>query len=229
MTDAPRGLPRLVAFDLDGTLVDSLHDLTDSANQLLDEHGAAPLSREAVGRMVGDGVRRLVERVIDAGGVVPWPPDGLDRFLQIYDQRLLVHTRPYPGIPEVLERLSRVCRLALVTNKPRAAAVRVLEELGLAAYFVEAVYGDGPEPRKPRPAGLLAVIARAAAGPVGTLFVGDSQVDLETARAAGVPFCLARYGFGVSRLAHDALGDHDLAIDHPVDLLAALGDLPASM
>jgi len=94
-------LQRLIAFDLDGTLIDSRRDLADSANQLIAELGGEPLTEQAVGRMVGDGARVLVERALAAAKLVD-PGEALPRFLQIYDTRLLNHTRPYPGVEEAI-------------------------------------------------------------------------------------------------------------------------------
>src|SRR5438874_8494910 len=111
---------RLIVFDLDGTLVDSRRDLANSMNTLLAECGAAPLPEETIGRMVGDGAAVLVARGF-AAARVPAPPDALARFLAIYDDHLLDHTRPYDGIADALTALGRRADLAVLTNKPLAA------------------------------------------------------------------------------------------------------------
>ncbi len=211
---------KLVVFDLDGTLVDSRRDLADAANALLVESGGAPLSEEAIGRMVGDGAAVLVARVFEASGRTP-PPDGLDRFLAHYDRRLLAHTRPYPGIPEVLTALARRTTLALLTNKPLAATRRVLAGLDLARFFPEGrvVGGDGAFPRKPDPAGLLHLIAQAAVTPAEAALVGDSAIDWRTARNAGTRLYLARYGFGFDGVPLDHLQAGECVIDRPEQLL----------
>src|SRR5262245_58556665 len=108
---------RLVVFDLDGTLVDSRRDLAESANAVLAEFGCGPLSEERIGRMVGDGAATLVARAFAASGRQQ-PDDALARFLAVYNRRLLQFTRPYPGIPEVLELLRSASQLAVLTNKP---------------------------------------------------------------------------------------------------------------
>ena len=213
--------PRLVVFDLDGTLIDSRRDLADAANALLESEGAAPLSEERIGRMVGDGAATLVARAFDASGVAR-PADALERFLALYDERLLNHTRPYPGIPEVLEALGLRSPLAVLTNKPLASTRRILAGLGLARHFSDnaVVGGDGPFPRKPDPAGLVHLTARARVDASATLLVGDSIVDWRTARAAATPICLARYGFGYEGFPRDELATSDRLIDAPADLLA---------
>jgi phosphoglycolate phosphatase len=211
----------LYVFDLDGTLVDSRRDLADSANELLVECGGSALSEERVGRLVGDGAATLVARAFAASGV-PQPPEALARFLAIYDTRLLNHTRPYPGVPEVLAALGGGASLSVLTNKPLAATRRILDALGLAAAFDrEAVLGgDGPLPRKPDPSGLRHLAARAGIPLSSTLLVGDSLVDLRTARAAGAPVCLVRYGFGFDGIRAEDLRPIDRTIDAPFELLA---------
>src|SRR4029453_4522483 len=108
----------LVVFDLDGTLVDSHHDLADATNALLTELGAAPLAHEAVARMVGDGAAVLIKRALAAAGRDPETPGALHRFLALYDERLLATTRPYPGMTDAIEALRPAHRLAVLTNKP---------------------------------------------------------------------------------------------------------------
>ena len=213
--------PRLIVFDLDGTLIDSRRDLADAANALLESEGAAPLSEERIGRMVGDGAATLVARAFEASGVER-PADALDRFLALYDARLLNHTRPYAGIPEVLEALGLRSPLAVLTNKPLGSTRRILAGLGLARHFPDnaVVGGDGPFPRKPDPAGLLHLMARARVDAVATLLVGDSIVDWRTARAAATPICLVRYGFGYEGFPRDAIAASDRLIDAPADILA---------
>lgn len=207
-----------IVFDLDGTLVDSLQDLCDSANELVAESGGAPLLPEQVARMVGEGVSVLVERVITATGLAVDHAKALARFLEIYDVRLLDTTQPYPGVAEFVRDTAKVVPLAVVTNKPRAAAVKVLEGLGLAACFREIAGGDGAYPRKPDPACLLALIEGGGASPARALYVGDSGIDLRTARNAGTPFCYARYGFGRLRFPEHEIGPRDWVVDSAFEL-----------
>ncbi len=169
---------QLIVFDLDGTLVDSRRDIADAANALLVSCGAQPIPEERIGRLVGDGAARLVARAFKASGVER-PPDALERYLAFYDERLLNHTRPYDGIPAVLEALGRRAALAVLTNKPIASTRRILDGLDLARYFPEgAVFGgDGPFPRKPDPAALRHLMGSANANAESTLMVGDSAID----------------------------------------------------
>ena len=186
---------RLIAFDLDGTLIDSRRDLADSANQLIAELGGAPLREEAVGRMVGDGARVLVERALAATGLVD-PGNALQRFLQIYDTRLLIHTRPYAGVEAAIEAARRGARVTMLTNKPLHHTARIVEALGWAPLFDEVVGGDNPLGRKPQPDVLLAMMTAAGVTAAQAMLVGDSKVDLDTARRAGVRCCLVSFGYG---------------------------------
>ena len=222
---APRILssspPQLYVFDLDGTLVDSRRDIADAANELLVSCGGAPIPEADIGRMVGEGAATLVARVFKASGVER-PPDALERYLAYYDMRLLTHTRPYQGIPAVLEALGREGSLAVLTNKPIASTRRILDGLDLARYFDEdaVLGGDGPFPRKPDPAALCHLTARAQASPESTLMVGDSVIDWRTAKAAPARVCLARYGFGFEGIPLHELAAEDRIIDAPSELLS---------
>ena len=153
----------LIVFDLDGTLVDSHKDLAHAANTLVLELGGAPVTEEAVVRMVGEGAAVLVRRALTASGLDPDTPGALERFLAIYDSCLLDQTRPYPGTREVLERLAASHRLAILTNKPARATARIIEGLDLARYFDPVVGGDTRFGRKPDPAGLRHIIEVAGA------------------------------------------------------------------
>jgi phosphoglycolate phosphatase len=210
---------QLIVFDLDGTLVDSRRDIAESANATLVACGAAPLPEDDIGRMVGDGAPVLVARAFAAAGVEK-PADALDRFLAIYNGRLLRHTRPYDGIPELLAELEQRAALAVLTNKPIAATRAILDGLELSRYFqADQVFGgDGPFPRKPDPAGLRHLMTAAAASPAATVLVGDSVVDWRTARAASITVCLARYGFGWEGFPTEQLEPGTWVVDSPGEL-----------
>jgi phosphoglycolate phosphatase len=212
-----------VVFDLDGTLIDSRRDLAESANELLVSLGGAPLPIDLVGDMVGDGARALVERACRAGGLAADLDVALARFLAIYDRRLFDHTVPYPGAGELLAQLSSAgLRLCLLTNKPHAPAVRLVEGFGFAPYLSEVIGGDSGLPRKPDPAALLALAGRAGCARGEVLMVGDSRVDLEAARRAGTRFAFAAYGFGARQVPPDSLCADDIRLGAPRDLLAIL-------
>ena len=209
----------LAVFDLDGTLIDSRRDLADSANDMLAAYGAAPLGEDDVASMVGCGAATLVKRVLAAAGVDAPAGDALDRFLAVYDGRLTQHTRPYDGIPAVLDELhAGDVRLALLTNKPLAQSVKILAQFDMSRYFPWVVGGDGPWPRKPAPDGLWYLMQQASAAPDETVLIGDSAVDLQTSRNAGVAICLARYGFGFADLAADALRGDESVVDTPREI-----------
>ena len=212
----PSGL-RLVVFDLDGTLVDSLQDLADAANALVAEYGCPAIPDAAVAGMIGDGAGVLVQRVCAACGLDPAPPDAVPRFLAIYDRLMLVHTRPYPGVADALDALAVRVPLAVLTNKPHDAMRRMLDVFDLSRRFVACVGSDLGFPRKPDPAALRHLMAQAGSAPESALLVGDSAIDLETARRAGVRLCLARYGFGY-RPELEPLEPGDLTVDRPEEL-----------
>ena len=210
---------RLFVFDLDGTLVDSRRDISDAANALLESCGAPALPEDRIGRMVGDGAATLVARAFEASGVER-PSDALERFVALYSQRLIVHTKPYPGMVDALENLAGRAALAVLTNKPLAATRAILEGLDLARFFAhDVVGGDGPFPRKPDPAGLKHIQTRASVPASASVLVGDSIIDFRTARAANTPICVARYGFGFEGFPEELLKPHDRTVSSPRDLV----------
>ena len=185
---------RHVIFDLDGTLIDSAPDIRRAANAVLEEEGAAPLTMEETRRFVGGGAPIFVERMSDARALPePRRRQVLERFVEVYEGATAL-TRPYPGVPEVLASLSRDGHaLGLCTNKPEGPTGAVLEALGLAGFFGAVVSGDTLPVRKPDPAPLHECLERLGGGPA--LYVGDSEVDFETARRAGMPFALHTEGY----------------------------------
>lgn len=214
-------LRRLIVFDLDGTLIDSRRDLADAANALIVERGGSPLSEDAIGLMVGAGAATLVRRALTAAGLAV---DGasLPRFLELYGERLLRTTVAYPGVPAALEQLAGEAPLAVLTNKPLAPSLEILQGLGLDRSIALTIGGDSDFPRKPDPASLKHLIATFGATPGTTAMVGDSWIDYETARAAGTAICLTRYGFGFHSVRVDELRGDEAIVDHPTELPSAV-------
>jgi phosphoglycolate phosphatase len=206
--DVVGDLHRLIAFDLDGTLVDSRRDLADSANELIVELGGSPLPEDAIGRMVGEGAAVLVRRALTAARVI-YTDAALTRFLAIYDTRLLRHTDVYPGMPDVVRFARTLGRVAVLTNKPLAPSEEILEGLGLRELFDFVIGGDGPLPRKPDPSSLRALMQEAGAAPETSMLVGDSAIDHETAARAGVRCCIVSFGFGYGSVVKERLRDGD--------------------
>ena len=206
-------LHRLIAFDLDGTIVDSRRDLADSANEVITELGGTALSEEEIGRMVGEGAAVLIRRALKAARVTD-RGEALARFLQIYDTRLLLHTRVYDGMVDVVRFARTLGHVVMLTNKPKAPSERILEGLGIADLFDQVVGGDGPLGRKPEPDALQALMRDFGATPQTTLLVGDSAIDHETAIRAGVRCCLVSFGFGYQHVSSDKLrADDGVAAD----------------
>jgi phosphoglycolate phosphatase len=208
-----------LAFDLDGTLIDSVGDLANSVSELVVSLGGRPLALDEVSTMVGEGAAVLVTRALAASGLDPQTPAALSRFLEIYDRRMLDTTVEYPGVTDILLLASRRARLSVLTNKPRQPSLRILDALGLAPFFERIIGGDGPFARKPAPDGLRSLASDATRGAL----VGDSPIDWETAQAAGWPFVWARYGFGAQRF--DRPPETPYVLDRPSDLAAALDRL----
>jgi len=212
----------LIVFDLDGTLVDSIHDLAEAASDLSERHGGPRLDDETVCRLVGEGAEVLVERVMARAGLAAPPPGALQEFLELYERRMFDTTRAYPGVCDTLRALADTHAMALLTNKPEDSARKVLAHTGLDGFFRHLVFGDGELGRKPDPAGLVWLMARHGAPARRTVLVGDSEVDLATARAAGVRVCLARYGFGFIRVEPASLRGDEWYLDQPQDLVRLL-------
>jgi phosphoglycolate phosphatase len=209
---------RAFLFDLDGTLVDSLADIAVAMNEALVEAGAAPHSPEAYRLFVGDGVDVLARRAAppDLAGDGPRRAALVARYQAIYAGRLTLSTRPYPGVPELVASLrSRALPLAVLSNKPDPATRAIVEALFPAESFV-AVRGQRPGvPRKPDPAAALELAAELGLAPAEIAFVGDTSVDIRTARAAGMRAVGVAWGFRPEELREAGA---DLVVDAPADL-----------
>ncbi|HEU4987417.1 MAG TPA: phosphoglycolate phosphatase [Rhizobiaceae bacterium] len=191
--------PKAVLFDLDGTLIDSAPDITAAVNELLEVYDLPPLSLPQVKTMIGEGVRKLVERAFVASGV-PLSESRLEEAFQtmgtIYHRHLTRFTQLMPGAGEALARLhSSGTRLGVVTNKPQVAARTVLLHFRLAERFGTIVGGDAVMHGKPAPDALLLALQQLGVSPEEALMVGDSATDVAAARAAGMPVVLVRGGY----------------------------------
>lgn len=185
----------LVVFDLDGTLVDSQQDLTDAVNATRVWMGLAPLPSKNVARYVGNGAPVLIQRALPDAGEEDWSK-GLQYFLDYYRDHMLDATTLYPGVKESLDRLqSAGVPMALLTNKPVRFTERMLKGLGIDAHFFRVYGGNSFPEKKPHPMGLEALVAESGAERSRTIMVGDSAVDVQTARNASVQACGVSWGF----------------------------------
>lgn len=219
--------PVALIFDLDGTLVHSIPDLTHALNRLLAEHDRPAVTGEEVALMVGDGARVLVQRAWAHTGTAAGESDLdrlTDRFVAIYETATAGETQPYPGVVATLETLAaRGHPLAVCTNKPHGATLKLLEELDLARFFPVVIGGGSTPDRKPQPGPVLAVLEKLGVPADRALFIGDSRNDVCAARAAGVPCVCVTYGYPrgpVENLGADRLVDH---FPQVLDLVAPTG------
>jgi phosphoglycolate phosphatase len=204
-------MARLAVFDLDGTLVDSLDDLHASVSHALRAVGLPPRSRGEVRGFVGEGARVLVAKAVAPRADLVEP--ALAAWRAHYEEHCLDRTRAFPGVEALLAGAGRP--LAVLTNKPGALSRKILGGLGLLPRFAAVVGGD-EAPRKPDPAGLLAILAKVGATPAETVLVGDSRHDVATGLAAGVPVVAVTWGLS-SRADLAAAGATRFA-DGPADL-----------
>lgn len=207
---------RAFVFDLDGTLIDSKMDLVHSVNAMLRETGRAELPTELIASYVGHGAPQLIASVLGPDGIEEQRREALAIFLEQYDQHKLDFTRAYPGVAEGLQSLVG-CPLSVLTNKPAKMSVEILEGLGLAQHFRAVYGGDSFEKKKPDPGGALDLLEELGVPAAESAMVGDSDVDIQTARNAGMLAVGVTYGFG----QHDRKKQPaDFYVDHLIELLA---------
>lgn len=210
----------LVMFDLDGTLVETAPEITDAVNDTLRQFGWDPIDEEQVARWIGHGTGALlVEAVARATGSTPAEVRTSERLAAIgmvyehwYAARCGSRSRLYPQVRETLAALrAQGTRLAIVTNKEQRYTDRVLAAHDLAPAFHRVVCGDTLATRKPDPAGVLACLREFGVPPARALFVGDSSIDVATARGAGVAVWLLPYGYNMGQAIEAAGGDRVIA------------------
>lgn len=186
---------RAFVFDLDGTLIDSKMDLVNSVNGMLRETGRGELPADLIASYVGHGAPQLIASTLGPGASEEERREALAIFLKHYDKRKLKETRAYPGVTEGLRALAG-CPMAVLSNKPTKLSVEILDGLELAQYFRAVYGGDSFEKKKPDPSGALAILDELGAQPEEAAMVGDSDVDVQTARNAGMIAVGVKYGFG---------------------------------
>jgi len=186
----------LLIFDLDGTLIDSRLDLAQAVNATRRHMGMAPLENERVYSYVGNGAAVLIRRALGEQAGEAEIEEALEYFLEFYREHDLDHTTLYPGVRESLERLAAARRrMAVLTNKPVRMSRNIVEGLGVAQHFFRVYGGNSFEFKKPHPIGIEVLMEQAGVGRDRTLMIGDSAVDVETARNARVACCGVAYGF----------------------------------
>jgi len=209
----------LLIFDLDGTLIDSKRDLAESVNATRIHMGLPPISHELVSTYVGNGAPVLIRRVLGAQASEDEIARALDYFIRHYAEHCLEHTQPYPGVVAALDRLRTTpnAKLAILTNKPVRISTHIVNRLGLGEHFFRVYGGNSFDRKKPDPIGIETLMDETGIGREQTVMIGDSAVDIRTARNARVGACGVTYGFQPETFA-------DEPPDFTVDDLGGLAD-----
>jgi phosphoglycolate phosphatase len=195
---SPRFRRHILAFDLDGTLIDSAPDLAGAVNALFGELKLPAVELDQVRRWVGDGAPILLQRALAHVSASQTAVELFPRFTHHYGEHAVKLTTLYPAVAETLAELEALgCRMGVCTNKPFKPTMAVLEAFGLARHFGAVIGGDSLPRRKPDPEPLLQVIAQMGGTPDQAALIGDSAVDLATAVAAGVPGIIIPSGYGM--------------------------------
>lgn len=227
MIERRRPLPspdtlRLLVFDLDGTLIDSRADLAAAVNAMLRHLHRQPLPEPVIAGYIGDGAPMLVRRALGDPVDEHFVESALDYFLAYYREHKLDHTYVYEGVFPALERLKQAlpeAQMAVLSNKPVGPSRAICDALGLSPYFFQVYGGNSFTTKKPDPQGLLALMEEAGSQPEATLMIGDSDVDVLTARNAGTPVLGCRFGLAPHTLE---TARPDCAVDAPCEWLEAM-------
>jgi phosphoglycolate phosphatase len=206
----------LVIFDLDGTLIDSSRDLANSVNATRAHLGLEPIENKIVYSYVGNGAPVLIRKALGPDYTDDEVRRALEYFLSYYRDHMLEHTVLYPGVREVLDGLHKAgMNMAVLTNKPVRFSQAIIEGLGLSGHFRRVYGGNSFEQKKPHPVGIETLMDEFGASRENTVMVGDSGVDVQTARNARVTACGVTWGFQPETFAADA---PDFLIDRPEQL-----------
>jgi phosphoglycolate phosphatase len=215
---------RALIFDLDGTLIDSKLDLALAVNAMLDHMGRAQHVHETIFSFVGNGAEALVRKSLGDGTTDEEVTRGLAYFLSYYRSHMLDNTILYPGVAEALEHFDRREKysMAVYTNKPVHFSRAILDGLNMSRHFTVVYGGNSFERKKPDPMGIEVLLREMQATQDEAMMVGDSEVDVKTARNSGIFACGVTYGFGL-----EGLREHppDILLDSLMELPKHLGDV----
>jgi phosphoglycolate phosphatase len=210
---SPRRVDLLI-FDLDGTLANTLQDLANAVYYALEKLGKSPLKPASVQSYIGDGVKKLLERVLEN------PPPGVLEsamwfFREYYAAHLADFTTLYPGVQDILEFFSHKKKIIL-TNKPDEFALPLVKRLGIADYFAEIIGGSAGYALKPHPQGILDIIQRHQSQPEKVIIIGDGENDILAGKNAGILTCAVTFGFRPPELLQSL--NPDFVIDDLLEL-----------
>ncbi|GAB6184081.1 HAD-IA family hydrolase [Thermodesulfovibrio hydrogeniphilus] len=206
----------LIIFDLDGTLVDSCEDIRQALNYCFAKKGIKGFSYEEVRQMVGEGVNRLIEKALSARNVSMPIQELLDCFVSYYHEHIADFSQLYPDVRETLEALEDF-KKAVISNKLTALTIKTMEHLDILKYFDFVAGSDTFSERKPSPLPIFETIKKFNTSPDKTIIVGDSDIDIQTGKAAGVKVVAVTYGYRDRELLQDA--------DFIIDRLSALKNI----
>jgi len=215
--------PKLLIFDLDGTLIDSRKDIAIAANWTRKKLGFSPQDPEFIANQIGGGVRNLLKRILPElhDGQIK---EGMDMFRGYYLEHCLNHTELYKGTHEMLATLSKL-KLAVVTNKPTDMSEKILAGLRVRKYFADVRGGDDVVKKKPDPVMLLEVLTDLHLLPDDAIMIGDSPVDVEAARRAKMRVCGVTYG-GIGDPDHLIAAKPDFLAHSPAEVTELFGKIP---
>jgi len=210
---------KLIIFDLDGTLVNSLEDITRALNYGTAPFGLAPKTVKEIGALVGEGITRVIERVI-GDERLRYRDEILNRFLDFYSKHIVDNTSPYPGVRETLDSLKGY-KKAVISNKREALSIKVLEGLDMLRHFDLVLGSDSTTEKKPSPVPVLHVLSTLDTKPQDAVMVGDSDFDIAAGKGAGVKTVAVTYGYRDKAFLKDA----DYMINEMMELSVAIARL----
>lgn len=205
---------KLIIFDLDGTLIDSLKDIANAANYALKPIGLDGQSNEIIRSLVGGGISGLLSSLIGEDRCF-FLDEAIERFMDYYRERIVDYTQPYDGVEAVLKDLSS-CHMGVISNKREELVRKILSELDLDHYFGQIYGSDSASDKKPSPAPILKMMEYFGALPGETMIVGDGEADIGAGKAAGITCVSVTYGYRTK----GQLSGADYFVDH-------IGELPA--